>query len=112
MTATAPSWPRWEITGPATGVSIHNATTGETLEWAGIVAEGETLRIDTEEERTSVRIGAVNAWLGLSDDSEFWPLKPGRPGAPQMNEVFVSVSGAAGTTSARMILRSQWLSPW
>jgi hypothetical protein len=111
VTATAPSWPTWEITGPADTVTLHNGTTGETIEWSGVVGAGETLVIQTEELSRSVRIDGSTAWLGLTDASRFWSLKPGSPARAQINEVFVAVGGAAGTTSARMLVRPQWLSP-
>lgn len=111
LSSTAPAWPRWEIAGPATRVELHNATTGLSFDWEGNLETGQILSVGMAEDDRHVRVDGVDAWVGLSDESRMWYLKPGRPGAPQPNTVLVKLTGADTSSAAVMTYQPAWQSP-
>lgn len=80
--------PVWTIYGPTTNPQLENATTGETIEYVGTIAEGQTLTIDMGEQTAS--LDGLNVISNLVGD--FVQLAPGR------NNIIYSVSGDAGAS--------------
>jgi hypothetical protein len=80
--------PVWTIYGPTTNPQLENATTGETIEYVGTIAEGQTLTIDMGEQTAS--LDGLNVISNLVGD--FIQLAPGR------NNIIYSVSGEAGAS--------------
>jgi len=111
VSCTARAWPLWEFTGPLTRVEVHNATTGLSFDWSGVVAAGEVLSVGMSEDDRHVRVDGVDRWLGLSDESRMWWLEPGRPGNPQTNTILIKVTGADSNTTATMTYQPLWLTP-
>lgn len=58
--------PTWTIVGPATNPSITNITTAQTLTWTGIVPEGQTLTINTDEQTAD--LAGANVFENISGD--------------------------------------------
>jgi hypothetical protein len=80
--------PVWTIYGPTTNPQLENATTGETIEYVGTIAQGQTLTIDMGEQTAS--LDGLNVISNLVGD--FIQLAPGR------NNIIYSVSGEAGAS--------------
>lgn len=80
--------PVWTIYGPTTNPQLENATTGETIEYVGTIAQGQTLTIDMGEQTAS--LDGLNVISNLVGD--FIQLAPGR------NNMIYSVSGEAGAS--------------
>lgn len=88
------AWPTWTITGPATGLTATNNTTGEAFTLTHTLASSaEKITITTDPPTVrgpsaEVLTGALN-WPG----AVLWGLQPG------VNNVTFTVSGAAAGTS-------------
>jgi hypothetical protein len=97
------SWPVWTITGPLGGTAImRNATTGQSLEFAAALADGEQIVIDTRPRRKTVRDGdGENRFSSLGLGSVLWPLAPGE------NAVDILLTGLGA--GSRLELE---LTPW
>lgn len=94
-------YPVWTITGPCSGISINNDTTGKgfTLTAGGglAVGAGQVLTIDTRPAslRTTqqVTVGPTNHFNKLAAGSSLWWLAPGS------NLFTILASGVTGATS-------------
>lgn len=95
----AEAWPTFELTGAAASVEVMSRTTGYSWRWGGTLASGAVLTVVTDDRAPSVRIGAANAYGGITAGSRLFPLV----GGP--NEVAVSVGGA--NTSTRLTITWQ-----
>ena len=80
--------PIWKIYGPTMNPRLENSTTGETIEYVGLIAEGQTLTIDMGEQTAS--LDGLNVISNLVGD--FVSLAPGA------NRLIYSVSGDAGAS--------------
>ena len=88
-----PTWPVFQVTGPATNIELLNATTGLQMYFGSLaLTAGQTLTVDTRPGIKSLTLqDGSNAFTYLSTDSDLWPLVVG---ANAVNLV------AAGTTPA------------
>lgn len=75
---TAPAWPVFTITGPATGFTL--AHSGRSLTWAGTLASAATITVDARDGTVSDGTGA-NRFGGLSAAPRFWSIPPGTKSA-------------------------------
>lgn len=80
--------PIWKIYGPTMNPQLENSTTGEVIEYVGLIAEGQTLTIDMGEQTAS--LDGLNVISNLVGD--FVSLAPGA------NRLIYSVSGDAGAS--------------
>lgn len=98
------AFPIWTVTGPATAISLTNATTGEVLVLTRTISVGDTVVIDTRErQQTAVLNGATNLWGSLSDTSTMWALQPG------LNDLTLTVTGSTSNTRVRMTYQPRYL---
>ncbi|WP_411095994.1 phage distal tail protein [Streptomyces sp. 020-2-3H-GM] len=98
------AFPVWTITGPATSITLTNATTGETLALTRTITGTDTIVIDTRErQQTALLNGATNLWPNLSDASSLWALETG------VNELTLTVAGSTSATSVRMTYQPRYL---
>lgn len=75
----APAAPVWEVTGPATDITILNQTTGDKIFIAGEVKPGEKIRIDTANNFLSGSGRTEDElWDSLSLDSTLFKLPLGK----------------------------------
>lgn len=90
------AWPVWEITGPATGLTATNNTTGESFTLTATLTGGQVARITTDP--PTVRGPADAIWTDKLSwpGAVLWGLQPGR------NDVTFSVAGA--TSETRLVL--------
>lgn len=79
-------YPVWTITGPTLNPILENTTTGEQIEFVGMVGEGQTLVIDMGEQ--TAMLDGLNVLSSLV--GEFISLAPGK------NILLYSASGDAG----------------
>lgn len=80
--------PIWKIYGPTMNPQLENSTTGEVIEYVGLIAEGQTLTIDMGEQTASLDgLNVVSNMVG-----DFVSLAPGA------NRLIYSVSGDAGAS--------------
>lgn len=80
--------PVWNITGPATDITITDKITGEIIYIAGEVADGETITIDTGNNKISGSARTEDElWDALSLNSILFPLRLGK------NRVSVTATG-------------------
>lgn len=80
--------PIWKIYGPTMNPQLENSTTGEVIEYVGLIAEGQTLTIDMGEQTAS--LDGLNVISNMVGD--FVSLAPGA------NRLIYSVSGDAGAS--------------
>jgi hypothetical protein len=92
-----PSYPIWQLTGPFTGITATNSTTGKTWTISYTAGSGDTLTLDTTPGRTSlVNVSGVNQWDKLISGYQLWPIVGGN------NVLAVSVNGATSASLARL----------
>jgi hypothetical protein len=87
------------VVGPAIAPQIRNATTDESVEWSGTVADASPLYVDTDPRVPVVTLYGAPAWSYLTR-AEFWQLQPGA------NDVEIAISGTAGANTAATV---QWI---
>lgn len=78
----ASAYPVWTVQGPIAGDATHDALqvvspTGEQFIWDGVLADGETLTIDTERARVFDQNGA-NRYADLLPAPRLWAIPPGQ----------------------------------
>lgn len=96
--------PTWTVDGPATSVSLSNATTGESLLLTHTISSSDQIVIDTRERRqTALLNGATNLWPDLSSASALWALDPG------VNDLTLTVSGSTSDTRVGMSYQPRYL---
>lgn len=102
------TWPVWTITGPGSGIALHNLTTGKAITMPGVtLTNGESIEIDTRPgAKTVLRNDGTNMWPYLSTTSSLWPLVRGS------NAVRLEMTGAVvGVSKLRISHRPRYLSP-
>ncbi|WP_329390273.1 phage distal tail protein [Streptomyces sp. NBC_01716] len=98
------AYPIWSVTGPATGVTLSNSTTGESLALTRSIDEGDEIVIDTRQRRQSALLnGVTNLWPNIDDDSSMWGLAPG------LNDLALAVDGSSADTAVRMTYQPRYL---
>jgi hypothetical protein len=86
----APAYPVWDIVGPGRDFKAISVT-GEGFHWTGVLAPGETLRIDTQV--GTVRDGrGVNRYAQLAPAPRLWSIPPGTTQATASLENVTSAS--------------------
>ena len=91
--ADAPTYPVWTITGPGTGLTLTNLTTGRVITVSASLSVGQTLVIDTRPGFQSVRRGdGTNLMSAVTSDPALWPLMEG------VNNVSAVLSGATAAS--------------
>lgn len=80
--------PIWKVYGPTLNPQLENSTNGETIEYVGMVGDGQTLTIDMGEQTAS--LDGLNVISDLVGD--FISLAPGA------NRLIYSVTGDAGAS--------------
>jgi hypothetical protein len=95
-----PTRPVVVFTGPLTGPSVENTTTGQVLETTFNLTAGSSLVIDFDA-RTIEENGFASRYSYLTADSSWWDLIPG------LNQVRISAS--SGTGAATIYYRSAWI---
>jgi hypothetical protein len=96
------------LTGPCSSITLTNATTGKSLVIAQALTSSDTAVIDFREgAKTALMNGVTNLYSAISiTSSAFWSLKPG------LNNITITLPGAAGTTTARMDYKPRYLAAW
>jgi hypothetical protein len=104
----AECFPVWTVTGPCSSITLTNATTGKSLVIAQALTSSDTAVIDFREgAKTALMNGVTNLYSAISiTSSAFWSLKPG------LNNITITLPGAAGTTTARMDYKPRYLAAW
>lgn len=98
------AYPVWTVTGPATVISLSNATTGASLTLTYTMAGSDTVVIDTRQRQQTVLLnGVTNLWPDLADDSSLWPLIPGE------NLLSLEIDGATSATVVEMSYQLRYL---
>lgn len=102
------TWPTWTITGPGSGIVLHNMTTGKNLTISDTtLTTGESITIDTTPgAKTVIKQDGTSLWSAIDINSSMWPLAPG------MNAIRLEMSGAiAGTSGLSVSFKQRYLSP-
>lgn len=95
----ADAWPILTVEGPATNPSIRNATTGEELNLIYTLGAGETLVIDTNPRRRTVRLGGTaNRYGAIDFPRSAWPRL--LPGTNDLRLSFAAYSAGAKLTAS------------
>lgn len=85
------TWPEITVTGYAESIELLNLTSGRFLRVRRIIAEGSTLRIDTDPRTAGVWVDGVWAGDALDPLTDTWPLRPG------VNTIIARANTATGT---------------
>lgn len=100
----APAWPVLTIVGPAEGLELRNLTTGDELALTSVLADGETITIDTRPGAKTVRDGAgANLYGDLTAGSRLFALDPGD------NALELALVGASDDSSVSVAYRARYL---
>lgn len=102
------AWPRWEVTGPAAGLTAVNNTTGESftldpdLVGHGNLLSGEQVFITTNP--PSVRFQNGDNWIATLDwpAASLWSLEPGD------NDVTFTVASSAAGSAVDLIFNARY----
>lgn len=100
-----PSWPVWEITGPASAVTVG---VGGDLVECGAVPSGDTLVIDSRPGRQSVRLASTGEDRSSTVTSAVWAPIPGKVPV----DLALVASGTSGATSTTVRLETLYRRPW
>lgn len=95
------AWPVWTVTGPGSGLTIRNLTTGQQLTVAAALTAGEVLTVDTRPGAKSVIKGTATNLFGSLTGSLF-PLAKGS------NTIEISLVGATAASSVGLRYRRRW----
>lgn len=97
------AWPTFVCTGPFTGLTLRNGTTGRTVATSVTADAGETVTIDTNPLTRSITKGGTNVYSTLTT-TDWWPLVPGSNA--------VTIEGGGGFTAGTQVVatwREQYL---
>lgn len=98
-------WPRWEITGPGSNITIRNLTTGKLLSLSTTLLDSETISIDTRPgAKTVTKNDGSNLYGDLTSGSSLWPLITGD------NSIRVGIDGPDANTQAQLTFTERFLS--
>lgn len=95
-TGSVDAWPVWTVTGPGSGITLRNLTTGTYLTLDGVTLQaGESISIDTRPGyRTVTQNDGTNLYPNLTLLSTLWPLARGTNNVRlEMTGVDAAVSG-------------------
>lgn len=97
------TWPVWTITGPTTGITLTNNTTGESLVSTLTLTGGQSLTIDTRPYiKTVTRDNGSNQFSTISTSSSLWALQTGN------TSVSVTLAGTTGASSLQLQYKQRY----
>lgn len=100
------SWPRFEVTGPASSIQMFNMHPSVKLGWQfdAVLEDGQTLVVEMEPGRRIIAVDDEPAWefMGLWN---WWGLYQGT------NHVAISLDSFEPSTAVRITYRDEWLTP-
>lgn len=100
------AWPVWQITGPASAITLRNSTTDALLVLEADVVAGDSLTIDTRPGvKSVVGLSGANRFGDLSSGSSLWSLAPG------VNAIQVEAGATTVDTRFALSYRRRWLAP-
>lgn len=108
-----PEYPVISLTGPITGPSIENTTTGEILDFGTIaIGAGTTYVINTDPLYRTVLAGTVNKRGELTKDSDLgeWHIAPDPVATGGTNLLVVNGTGVTGATTLQIIYYNRFQS--
>ena len=91
------------IYGPITNPTIHNRTTGETMNLTGTVAGGDLAEINTATGEITNLAGASVYGMMNFTTSSWWDLKPG------VNDFYLTGTGTTGATKLTLTYKDAWI---
>lgn len=91
------------IYGPITNPTIHNRTTGETMNLTGTVAGGDLAEINTATGEITNLAGASIYGMMNFTTSSWWDLKPG------VNDFYLTGTGTTGATKLTLTYKDAWI---
>jgi hypothetical protein len=98
------AWPVWVVTGPASSVTFDNLATGQSFTLDYVLADGQTVTIDTRPGAKTVRSSdGVNRYANLSASSVLFSLARGT------NNLEVTIEGAAESSAVSLAYRLRYL---
>lgn len=91
------SYPVWTVTGPGTGFTLTNQTTGRSVRFKTALSSGESITLDTRPSKlTVVDQAGANRWPDLAPNPDLWALRRG------VNFVDLDLSGASSASSVTL----------
>ncbi|MCO1575369.1 phage tail family protein [Crossiella sp. SN42] len=100
---TAPSWPRWTITGPVASPEITDPATGRGLRLAADLGASQRLVIDTHPHRRSVSLDGMPGYRPYLVRADWMPIPPGQA---------LTAAFRSGAPSAAALLTAHWSTAW
>jgi len=100
------AWPVWTVTGPGSGLTLTNLTTGQTLSFPSLtLAAGDRLVIDTRPGKKSVvQNGVTNRYGLIATGGALWALAAGA------NSVSLQLSGATAASAVQLAYTPRYVS--
>jgi phage-related protein len=100
------AWPIWTINGPASGATLTDRTTGDTIVLSTVIAAGRRIFIDTTPGIKTVKLDdGTNLYGDLDPGSSLFPLQPGT------NTIAVTLIGSTDDSSIELSYRPRYLTP-
>lgn len=105
---TEPAYGTWRVTGPGTGITLTNGTTGEELELNGTIDAGEVVTIVTEPRLADITLnpGDIDWWDNLEDGSALWAIPHGT------TDMSLTLAGSGSGSKVELEFLSRYESPW
>lgn len=98
------AWPQWTVTGPVTAFTV--GVGADTVQYVGTVTAGQTVVVDTDPRRRTIKRGATDAWLQVTQ-ADFVPIPPGSD-----VELSMSVTGATTATNVNVSFTPRYRKAW
>lgn len=100
------AWPIWTITGPASGATLTDRTTGDTIVLSTDLVAGRRIFIDTTPGVKTVKLdNGTNLYADLDPGSSLFPLQPGA------NTITVDLVGSTEDSRIDLSYRPRYLTP-
>lgn len=103
--------PTFVVTGPVTGLRIHNLSTDKLLEFEYVLPAGYTATIVLRGTKSITRSDGANLLNYLSDDSDLstFSLEPDPVAPGGVNSIYVTGSGTSGATAVTMTWYNRYI---
>jgi Siphovirus-type tail component, C-terminal domain len=97
------SWPVINVTGPGSGATALNTTTGKSWTVSGAIPAGSLLQVDTRPGVKTVYQDGLSVFSQLTTGSKLWPLAPGP------NRIQLALTGTTIQSLITITWRNSWL---
>lgn len=100
----AQTWPRWNIVGPGSALTLVHYGQDKRLDLVGDIPDGNTVTIDTRPRQQAIYDSDGNNLMGrLQTGFSLFPLDPGR------NDISIALTGTTSSSAVGLTYTPRWL---